>query len=31
VHMPWAATMIPFVLMVAVLVWRPTGIAGNRV
>jgi branched-chain amino acid transport system permease protein len=31
VHMPWAATMIPFVLMVAVLVWRPTGLAGNRV
>lgn len=31
VHVPWAATMIPFVLMVGVLVWRPTGIAGNRV
>lgn len=31
VHMPWASTMIPFLLMVAVLVWRPMGIAGSRV
>lgn len=31
VHVPWAATMIPFLLMVAVLIWRPMGIAGNRV
>jgi branched-chain amino acid transport system permease protein len=31
VYVPWAATMIPFLLMVAVLVWRPMGIAGNRV
>ena len=29
-HVPWAATMIPFVLMVIVLIWRPTGIAGSR-
>ena len=31
VYLPWAATMIPFVLMVAVLIWRPTGLAGGRV
>lgn len=31
VYLPWAATMIPFVLMVIVLVWRPTGIAGSHV
>lgn len=31
VYVPWAATMIPFLLMVAVLIWRPTGIAGNHV
>lgn len=31
VYLPWAATMIPFVLMVIVLIWRPTGIAGSRV
>lgn len=31
VYVPWAATMIPFLLMVAVLVWRPTGIAGSHV
>ena len=31
VYVPWAATMIPFVLMVAVLIWRPTGIAGSHV
>jgi branched-chain amino acid transport system permease protein len=30
VYVPWAATMIPFVLMVIVLIWRPTGIAGSR-
>ena len=28
VYVPWAATMIPFVLMVIVLIWRPTGMAG---
>jgi branched-chain amino acid transport system permease protein len=31
VYVPWAATMIPFALMVAVLIWRPTGIAGSHV
>ncbi len=31
VHLPWAATMIPFLLMVGVLVWRPAGLAGSRV
>lgn len=31
VYLPWAATMVPFVLMVIVLVWRPTGIAGSHV
>jgi branched-chain amino acid transport system permease protein len=31
VYLPWAATMIPFVLMVIVLIWRPTGIAGSHV
>ncbi|HLX14168.1 MAG TPA: branched-chain amino acid ABC transporter permease [Bradyrhizobium sp.] len=31
VYVPWAATMIPFLLMVAVLIWRPTGIAGSHI
>ncbi|SMH36860.1 branched-chain amino acid ABC transporter permease [Azospirillum agricola] len=31
IYVPWAATMIPFLLMVAVLVWRPTGFAGSHV
>jgi branched-chain amino acid transport system permease protein len=31
VYVPWAATMIPFLLMVGVLIWRPTGIAGSHV
>lgn len=31
IHLPWAATMIPFLLMVAVLLWRPTGVAGTHV
>ena len=31
VYVPWAATMIPFLLMVVVLIWRPTGIAGSHV
>lgn len=31
VYLPWAATMFPFLLMVVVLVWRPTGIAGSHV
>jgi branched-chain amino acid transport system permease protein len=30
IYVPWAATMIPFVLMVAVLIWRPTGVAGEH-
>jgi branched-chain amino acid transport system permease protein len=30
VYVPWAATMIPFLLMVAVLIWRPTGLAGSH-
>lgn len=30
VHVPWLSTMIPFLLMVIVLVWRPMGVAGNR-
>jgi branched-chain amino acid transport system permease protein len=31
VYLPWAATMLPLLLMVLILVWRPTGLAGNRV
>jgi branched-chain amino acid transport system permease protein len=31
VHLPWASTMIPFLLMVAVLIWRPQGFAGKHV
>jgi branched-chain amino acid transport system permease protein len=31
VYVPWAATMFPFLLMVAVLIWRPKGIAGSHV
>lgn len=31
VYLPWAATMFPFLLMVVVLIWRPTGIAGSHV
>lgn len=31
VYVPWGATMIPFLLMVGVLIWRPTGIAGSHV
>jgi branched-chain amino acid transport system permease protein len=31
VYFPWAATMFPFLLMVVVLIWRPTGIAGSHV
>ena len=30
VYLPWAATVLPFLLMVAILIWRPTGIAGSR-
>lgn len=31
VYLPSASTMLPFLLMVAVLIWRPTGLAGSRV
>jgi len=31
VYVPWAATMFPFLLMVVVLIWRPTGLAGSHV
>jgi branched-chain amino acid transport system permease protein len=30
VYLPWAASMIPFLLMVGVLIWRPTGFLGSR-
>jgi branched-chain amino acid transport system permease protein len=30
VYLPWASTMLPFLLMVLVLAWRPTGFAGSR-
>jgi branched-chain amino acid transport system permease protein len=30
IYLPWAATMLPFALMVAILIWRPTGLAGSR-
>jgi branched-chain amino acid transport system permease protein len=30
IYLPWAASMLPFLLMVIVLIWRPTGIAGLR-
>jgi branched-chain amino acid transport system permease protein len=30
IYLPWAATMLPFVLMVGVLIWRPTGFAGSH-
>ncbi|MCZ7676673.1 MAG: branched-chain amino acid ABC transporter permease [Roseovarius sp.] len=30
-YLPWAATMIPLILMVGVLIWRPTGVAGSHV
>lgn len=31
VYVPWASSLIPFLLMVAVLIWRPTGFSGSRV
>lgn len=31
IYLPWAATMIPFLLMVGILIWRPTGVAGSHV
>jgi branched-chain amino acid transport system permease protein len=30
VYIPWASTVLPFLLMVAVLIWRPSGLAGSR-
>lgn len=30
VYLPWAATILPFLLMVAILIWRPTGFAGSH-
>jgi branched-chain amino acid transport system permease protein len=30
IYLPWAATMLPFLLMVGVLIWRPAGLAGAR-
>ncbi|MDO8878225.1 MAG: branched-chain amino acid ABC transporter permease [Pseudolabrys sp.] len=30
VYLPWAATILPFLLMVGILIWRPTGFAGSR-
>jgi len=29
VYLPWAASSIPFVIMIAVLIWRPTGLSGK--
>lgn len=31
IYVPWAATMFPFLLMMGVLIWRPTGFAGRRI
>jgi branched-chain amino acid transport system permease protein len=30
IYLPWAATILPCLLMVAILIWRPTGLAGSR-
>lgn len=30
IYLPWASTMLPFLLMIAILIWRPTGFAGSR-
>ncbi|MEJ8571593.1 branched-chain amino acid ABC transporter permease [Microbaculum marinum] len=30
IYLPWASTMLPFLLMVGVLIWRPSGLAGKR-
>jgi branched-chain amino acid transport system permease protein len=29
-YLPWAASTIPFLLMIAVLIWRPGGLAGGK-
>lgn len=31
VYLPGLATVLPYILMMAVLLWRPAGLAGNRV
>ncbi|MES2538477.1 MAG: branched-chain amino acid ABC transporter permease [Pseudomonadota bacterium] len=31
VYMPWAASIIPFLIMVVILIWKPTGMAGKHV
>jgi branched-chain amino acid transport system permease protein len=30
IYLPWAATMLPFILMIGIIIWRPTGFAGSR-
>lgn len=30
IYLPWAATMLPFLLMIGIVIWRPTGFAGSR-
>jgi branched-chain amino acid transport system permease protein len=30
VYLPWAATILPFLIMVGILIWRPTGFAGSH-
>jgi branched-chain amino acid transport system permease protein len=30
IYLPWASTMLPFLLMIGVLILRPTGFAGSR-
>ncbi len=30
IYLPWAATSLPFLLMVVILIWRPSGLAGSR-
>jgi branched-chain amino acid transport system permease protein len=30
VHLPDTAVLLPFIFMVAILIWRPEGLAGNR-
>jgi branched-chain amino acid transport system permease protein len=30
IYLPGAATILPFLLMVGILIWRPTGLAGSR-
>lgn len=30
IYLPWAATMLPFLFMIGILIWRPQGLAGPR-